>query len=289
MHAGRIFDVHAHLISNDPIRYPYAPLGGVLDESVLEEPMTAERVIEEMRMAGVERAVAVQRAHVYGIDNRYVVDSASTYPQSFRALVLINPLEEDGAASVDHWIRRRRAVGVRLTAPSPRCGLEWLCSPRALAVWDAAAAAGASMRVHFYTYNREAGLRRTLELAARYPAMPIVIDHLSNVAVRPEAPDYGLDDPLKALGECSNVSIMFSTINVTKAAAASTSLDPLIERMSREFGPGRLMWGSDVGQSKRTYAEMVAMAIDSVALLSEADRNEVLWATAERLYLGRAA
>jgi len=288
MHTPRVFDVHAHLISNDPIRYPYAPLGGVVDASALEDPMTAERVLEEMRMTGVERAVAVQRAHVYGTDNRYVVDSASTYPQNFSALVLINSLAGDGAASVHHWVGRRRAVGVRLTAPSQRCGLEWLCSPGALAVWDAAADAGASMRVHFYTYNREAGLRQTLELAARYSATPIVIDHLSNVAVRPEGPDYGLDDPLKALSQRPNVSIMFSTINVTKSAAASTSLAPLIARMSREFGPGRLMWGSDVGQSKPAYAQMVAMAIDSVALLPEADRNEVLWATAERVYLGRA-
>jgi L-fuconolactonase len=278
----RIFDVHAHLISDDPRRYPYAPLGGVVDESVLEHPLTAERMIEAMSASGVQRAIAVQRAHVYGIDNRYVVDSASRYPAHFLALVLVNPLTEDGAASVRHWVGERHAVGVRLTAPSPNCGLEWLCSSRALAVWDAVADSAASMRIHLYAWNRESGLAETFKLARRYPATSIVIDHLSNLTVRSGGPDYGLDDALKALSHCPNVSIMFSSINVLKAAGVA--LAPLVARLVQTFGAGRLMWGSDAGQSKPAYADMVAMARETVALLPEAERAAVLWGAACRVY-----
>ena len=66
-----IFDSHAHVISEDFDRYPASPLSGKLDRR-LDDPMTAERLIREMDAARVRHAVLVQRAHVYGYDNRYV-------------------------------------------------------------------------------------------------------------------------------------------------------------------------------------------------------------------------
>jgi predicted TIM-barrel fold metal-dependent hydrolase len=281
----RLFDVHAHLISDDPLKYPYAPLGGVVDESVLEDPMTAERLLGEMRANGVERAVAVQRAHVYGTDNKYVVDAASANPGAFVSLVLVNPLADDGAAAARHWISECGAVGVRLTAPSmDNRRLDWLTSPEAHAVWDAVSDLGATMRLHFYDWNREAGLAETAVLARRYPSTPIVLDHLSNAAATPEGPDYGVDDALKRLSECPNMSIMFSTINVTKSSAAAVELAPLVARVCDIFGAERMMWGSDVGQSKPTYSEMVAMAVAAVTLVPASSQRGILWETASRIY-----
>ncbi|HTY94139.1 MAG TPA: amidohydrolase family protein [Steroidobacteraceae bacterium] len=283
-----VFDVHAHLISDDPQRYPHAPLAGIVDASVLEDPMTAERLVAAMPGSAVKRAVAVQRAHVYGIDNRYVVDAASAYPGLLSPLVLVNPVAEDGAASVRRWVGREGAIGVRLTAPSRDGGLAWLSSSAALAVWDAVAAHGASMRVHFYSWNREAGLREVLQLARRYSRISIVLDHLSNVAVQAHGPEYGLDPALQALIPCANISLMFSTINVLRAQDAGLALSPLIARLAEVFGPERLMWGSDVGQSKPAYPDMVQMAREAVAPLSQAARQAVLWGAACRVYGGAA-
>lgn len=284
----RLFDVHAHLISDDPVKYPYSPLGGVVDESVLDDPMTAERLLGEMKATGVGRAVAVQRAHVYGTDNRYVVAAAAANPEAFVSLVLVNPLAEDGAAAARLWISEGGAVGVRLTAPSvDDRGVDWLASPAALAVWDAVSDLGASMRLHFYTWNRDAGLAEAAILARRYPDTSIVLDHLSNATASPDGPDFGVDDALKRLGDCANVSIMYSTINVTKSAAAGVDLAPLMASVCTVFGPWRMMWGSDVGQSKPTYAEMAAMAIDAVRLLPESSQREILWGTASRIYARR--
>ncbi|MBL8552490.1 MAG: amidohydrolase [Hyphomonadaceae bacterium] len=276
----RIFDVHAHLISNDRERYPYAPLGGVVDESVLRDPITAERLLDEMDACGVERAVVVQRAHVYGIDNRYVLDAAAASPERFCALVLVNPLAEDVAAAVRNWVGVRGAIGVRLTAPSQECGLDWLASPAALAAWDAARDAGASMRVHFYAWNREAGLSETLKLARRYAETPIVLDHLSNLP--PDSED--VDDLLKAVGDCANVSIMFSSINAQRAQAAGVALSHIVGRVVGVFGPERVMWGSDVGQSKAPYRDMVAAALAATAPLPAAAQRDVLWGAASRIY-----
>lgn len=281
-----IYDVHAHLISSDAVRYPYAPLGGVVDESVLDDPMTAERLLAEMRATGVARAVAVQRAHVYGVDNSYVADAAAAYPDILSALVLVDALADDAVASVRHWVGERGAIGVRLTAPSQADSLDWLSSDKALTVWRAVADHGASMRVHFYGWNRAAGMTELLRIARQFPDLPVVLDHFSNAAASPAAPDHGVDDALKVVAECGNVSIMFSTINVVKSAAAQVPLDRMIAAMVGVFGSGRVMWGSDVGQSKASYAEMVRMARDAVALIPPTARDDVLWGTASRVYGG---
>ena len=42
------------------------------------------------------------------------------------------------------------------------------------------------------------------------------------------------------------------------------------------FGAGRLMWGSDFGNTLRPYAEMVADAVASTARLSDTERRRVL-------------
>jgi len=48
-----------------------------------------------------------------------------------------------------------------------------------------------------------------------------------------------------------------------------------------------VMWGSDVGQSKPPYMEMVKMARDAVDDLPEDSRMQILWGTANRIYGGR--
>ncbi|MNU00612.1 Amidohydrolase [compost metagenome] len=75
-------------------------------------------------------------------------------------------------------------------------------------------------------------------------------------------------------------------INLGKLAAAQMSASPMVERVVREFGADRVMWGSDVAQSKGSYAQMVSLAKESVSLLSAADQRKVLHDTARAVYWG---
>ena len=108
-----IFDSHAHLVSDDFERYPPAPLSGTLDRP-LDDPMTAEKLVRLMDAQGVGRAVAVQRAHVYGYDNRYVCDAADKHPDRLVAVCCIDAATEDAAARARHWLVERAAAGLRL-------------------------------------------------------------------------------------------------------------------------------------------------------------------------------
>ena len=50
------------------------------------------------------------------------------------------------------------------------------------------------------------------------------------------------------------------------------------------FGAERVMWGSDYGNTKVTYPQMVEQAIAACANLSEAERNAVLHDTGRRVF-----
>ncbi len=76
-----MIDSHAHLISADAERYPTSPLSGELEPGALDNPVTAERLLALMDEQGIERALAVQRAHIYGFNNAYVCDAAARYPE----------------------------------------------------------------------------------------------------------------------------------------------------------------------------------------------------------------
>lgn len=277
-------DCHAHIFSGDTSRYPVAPLGGTLREGELDDPVTAERLIEMLDANGVERAVVVQRAYIYGYDNSYVVAAAARYPDRLRAVCAIDPQADDAPATIRHWVGERGAIGIRFTEPFRGADTSWLDSPQALAAWQAATELDIPVRLHFFRWNREAGLPVVRDLLERFPRTRIVIDHLSNLPAEQGPPDYGLDALLAALIPYANLSLLLSTINLGRLATDGNASAPVVERLVDAFGADRIMWGSDIGQSRGTYEEMRALADAAVATLPESDRRLVLDGTGHAIY-----
>ena len=80
--SAQLLDTHAHLIADDWETYrarPFTP-----DLPVPERPsatVTAEHLIALMDRHDVDHACLVQRGHVYGYDNSYILDSARKFPE----------------------------------------------------------------------------------------------------------------------------------------------------------------------------------------------------------------
>jgi L-fuconolactonase len=286
--AHRIVDSHAHIVSDDIRRYPVAPLSGQVRPGDLDEPLTVERLLAAMDEQGVEQAFLVQRAHIYGYDNSYVVDSAQRFPRRLKAVCIVDARDADAPRMIRHWVRERGAVAVRLTEPYKDAGTGWFAGEEAMKAWHAAADLGVSLRLHFYRWNRNAGLSALMPLLHRFRDLPIVLDHLSNLAVEKGPPDFGFDERLRALIDFPNVHLMFSTINFARLAGAGIAAAPMIERVLRELDARRLMWGSDIAQSKGTYAELVQLARAAVEPLADDVRSQLLYGTAAALH-ARAA
>jgi L-fuconolactonase len=277
-------DAHAHLIADDRDRYKPAPPSGKLGPGDLDNPFTAEKLLAEMDRHGIARAVLVHRNSIYGYDNSYVCDSAARYPDRFVAVGSIDGTDPHAAERVRYWVKERGMAGIRFMEPVKGMDLEWLSSAHARTAWQVAHELDVPVCVHFFKWNRLAGLAALQDMLQAHPDAQVVIDHFSNMDWAAGPPDYGVDAPLLAVARYPGVHVKFTTIPLDHIAAEGKSAAPIIERVVAAFGAQRIMWGSDITQSKGTYAQMVELAVSAVADLDPAQREAVLSATANVVY-----
>jgi predicted TIM-barrel fold metal-dependent hydrolase len=184
-----IFDAHAHIVSDDAARYPPNPLSGTVRPGDLDDPVTVERLLDLLDANGVERALVVQRAHIYGYDNSYVVDAATRHSNRVRAMA-VDARDPNAPQHIRHWVERG-ALGVRLTEPHRGADTSWFDGDAALTAWETAAELGISVRLHLYRWNRAACLPAIAAVLERFPDTVVVIDHVSGLPAEEGPPDYG--------------------------------------------------------------------------------------------------
>ena len=279
-----IFDSHAHLISDDIARYPPAPLSGQLRPGDLENPMTAERLLREMDANGVERAVLVQRGHVYGFDNSYVCDSAAKYSDRFVAVCSIDAVQPDAADKVRYWIEERGGVGIRMMEPFKGADTSWFASPAARAVWKAANELDIPVCVHFFRWNRDIGLPALKSVLDEFPNTTVVIDHFSNMESEAGPPSHGVDALLMEVAKFPKAHTKFTTIPLGQLDERKIDAAPIVKRVVETFGAPRVMWGSDIAQSRGSYEYMVKLGRNATGLLDAADREWVLRGACHAVY-----
>ena len=279
-----IVDSHAHLIASDATRYPPAAPSATLAAGELDNPMTVELLLADMDRQGVDRAVLVQRGSIYGYDNSYVCDCAERYPDRLVAVASINATDPRCADRVRHWVSERGAAGIRFMEPVKGADLGWLSGPVAEAAWAAAHEIDTPVCVHFFRWNRLAGLQALRDILGRYPRLTVVIDHFSNMEVQAGPPDHGLDGPLQSLAAFANVNVKFTTVPLGTMNQSGLDAAPVVARVVQAFGAHRVMWGSDITQSKGTYAYMVDLGRRATRSLTDAERAQVLGGAAARVY-----
>lgn len=296
-----VFDTHAHLISGDPDRYPPAPMHGTLRAIDMGPPFDADELLARMDEAGVTRACAVQRGHVYGYDNSYVLDSARRFPDRLTPVVMLHAATDDTASTLRRMAGEQRLGGVRFAAAriiDDDTG--WFNSPAAMRVWEVAAELRLPVALIVFARHRTWNLPALAMIAASFPDVPIVVDHIgvphgSNYEVAwtrdrglPApylgAPDFGIDAALLALRRHRNVRFKLTGINAERFADNGVDPAAFVRRFVDEFGAERLMWGSDIGQTAGPYGRLVDEARAATANLDPGERRQVLSGTAEAVY-----
>jgi len=82
-----------------------------------------------------------------------------------------------------------------------------------------------------------------------------------------------------------NVHFKITEINFERLDAADVRPAHIVRRMVDSFGPDRVMWGSDMGQSMRwSYAEKTAMARAATDFLTDDEARKFLRDNAARIY-----
>lgn len=132
-------------------------------------------------------------------------------------------------------------------------------------------------------------LANFLELARRYPAMPMVIDHCMKPDIANHTPAKFQEwaEGMARLAELPQVNCKLSGL-VTEAIADWTieDLRPCAEHVIDVFGPDRLMWGSDwpVVRLRGEYDSWFHAARALTEDLPDAARVAIFGDTASRVY-----
>ena len=138
-----IVDIHPHIISDDPVKYPSNPLFGIQSGWSKERPVTIEGMIAAMDKAGVDKAAIVQVSTYYGYDNNYLADSVARFPNRVTAVGNVDLVLPDAPQQIKYWLDRGIS-GLRLflggsTKAYDTSGLD---DPRSFPAWEYCGEAG---------------------------------------------------------------------------------------------------------------------------------------------------
>jgi predicted TIM-barrel fold metal-dependent hydrolase len=299
-----LFDTHAHLISDDWERYPPLAVRPGLPTRRTDYTVTADVLIDLMDQNGVPVALAVQRLHVYGYDNRYIIDSWRKYPERLLPVVMLDTRDPATPARFTEMVRNDGVRGFRMANTRPaHLDTDWINSPAALQVWRVCAALNVPVAVIIFHNQLPYTLPLLRDIARQYPQLPILVDHLGTPYGRtkvelawakeagiaetalPPPPDFGIAETIGIFDDTPNVHFKLTEVNLDNLHDTGGSPVQLVRRLADRFGAERLIWGSDVGQSLRwSFAEKAAMAREAGSLLSPAERRQFLHDNAARLY-----
>ncbi|HWW63980.1 MAG TPA: amidohydrolase family protein [Sphingomonadaceae bacterium] len=299
-----LFDTHAHLISGDWGRYQ--PKAWTPDLPVPERPdftVTVEALIDMMDTEGVTHACLVQRGHVYGYDNSYILDSAQRYPGRLHPVVILDPQDPKTPALYRDMVLHRHVCGFRMAQSRPWIlDTSWLCSPGAMEVWRACAELATPMTLILFTKQLSYLLPLVKLLARKFPTLPILIDHGGmpygmtqyevmlaeedgEEIIMPQPPDFGIDETIRIFEDVPNIYFKITEINMERLFKSNMRAAHIVRRMVDSFGPDRLMWGSDIGQSMLwDYSQKAAMARAAADFLTEEEARKFLHDNAARVY-----
>ena len=299
-----IFDTHAHLIAEDWDRYPARALSP--DLPVPDRPgysVTGEALLALMDAQGVEQACLVQRGHVYGYDNSYIIDAARACPERLHPVVILDTQDPATPEQYRRMVTQEGVCGFRMANARPwHLDTAWMSSSAALDVWRVCAELGTPVTLIVFMNQLPYVLPLIRIIAGMFPSLPILLDHgampfgmtqyevalakeAGEAVAMPPAPHFGIDRTIALFDDVPNVSFKITEINMERLEATGVRAPHLVRRMVDQFGPERLMWGSDIGQSMRwDYPTKVAMARDAATWLTEAEARAFLHDNAARLY-----
>jgi predicted TIM-barrel fold metal-dependent hydrolase len=270
-----IVDSHLHVWRALPAEEP-----GVPTIVSPHEEVPTDRTLEVLEGHGVSHAVLVQPMF-RGEDNGYVADAAAGRPDRVCAVCVVDPRTPGAADRLEHWVVERGCRGLRLRPKVPAEAAVF-GSPATFPLWERARDLGVVISIladpeHLDTLDT---------LAARFPDVFVVIDHLAHPHVS-EGKDSAGFQALLALARHPRVLVKISGYyHFTDQPDPYPACWDLVHAVYDQFGPERLLWGSDYPHVERRggYARSLELVRRDFPFLNEADRAQILGSNALRLY-----
>jgi L-fuconolactonase len=128
-------------------------------------------------------------------------------------------------------------------------------------------------------------LRMLETLAARYPALDIVLDHGGKPAAGCNLETWMHD--IGRLAAHASISCKLSGL-LTEAPSGATAatLQPIFDHLLAVFGPERIIWGSDwpVLNLAAEYSDWIKITSDLLVAVDDNARAHIMGGNAARIY-----
>jgi predicted TIM-barrel fold metal-dependent hydrolase len=272
-----IIDCHAHIYSEDDKTYP-----------IIEKPYrppagkgTIAHLRQELNAAGVRSAAAIHTFTYYGWDNRFTADACRDNRDVITGVCLLDPDDANSPARLEQYIKELNFRGLRFINNKKTGQLDEPGNNALLAVCQRFGITACAL------INRDS--RSQLEaLAARYPRLPLVIDHALNLVAGKDY-DAILGDML-ALAKTPNLYAKLSHV-VTGSAEEYPFRDMhhSCRQIIKAYGADRCVWGSDfpceLWCPKASYAQHLRVFTHELGLDAETKR-QILCETPRKLGFG---
>ena len=284
-----IIDTHMHVWAADvkrfPFRHPYQP-----EMRSAKIGATLERLIEEMDAYGITHCILVQTIY-HGWDNTYTAYCVRKYPKRFRGHGLIDPTDPQVADKLEYWMTEHGLAGMRFSPiyyqNGQHGGDAWMTAPAHHRLWKTADKLKAVF--NFFIGPNQLPVLGTM--AARYPEVRVVVDHLGQM-------DLAADDAedqvrkLLAIARFPNVFVKVSELSSVSKSRTYPFADayPTIRRVYDAFGPDRLLWGTGYpGAVRAAYnrpnvTDELAMIRKHIPFFTADDRQKILGENAARIW-----
>ena len=273
-----IVDTHVHVLGADRNKYP-RQLHRVIppDFSWTQDDYSAEQLLADMDLCGVDKALLVQAQNAYRSDNNYVADMAAKYPDRFKAVCVVDARDANAPDQLERWVRERGAVGGRLMFQTPEFQID---DARVLPVFERAQ----KLAVPLCIFVRWQDLPRLAGVVRRYPELLIALDHLGHPPLEDGTP-YACAAPLLELARHPRLILKFSTTTLLAAAKGSSTVRDWFSCLVSAYGSKRLMWGSNYPMNhEHAPPGLVELARSGLSFLPEQDFDNLMGETASSVY-----
>jgi predicted TIM-barrel fold metal-dependent hydrolase len=304
----KLYDTHVHFHSADLARYPFrADMSAALRADTLAHPVTPEMLFKIWDEAGVEMGCGVQVNFAYYTDNRYLLDVAEKHPKRISPVVILAPKDPATPAALKSMAKAYGVSAVRFSGlPDPEGNYDFL-TEAAQGAWQAANDLGlVVVLLPVRSQALPAAMKRVGELAARYPNVNIVLDHVG-FPVAENTPSFGFSPEHLALKAHSNVYYKYTSFLMVQLMKAAVPLKDFVNYMVGVYGADHVIWGSAFGNNEvglngrfagggalgnaREYGQLVKLALDSADGLTLAQKKAIFYSNAKALFVagGHAA
>jgi L-fuconolactonase len=267
-----IVDSQAHIWGADaPDRRWPPPAHGLKPTPHREVPISAAALLQDMRSAGVDRAIVVPPSWE-GERNDLVLDAAKTYPDRFRFAARYDLADPSAPEWISAWRRQSGMLALQLTFQTPLFQkplvdgeLEWL--------WAAAERAGLPLTI----YLPNALMPVIDRIAAAHPGLSIVINHFGLAGSRRDDDAFSDFGNLLALSKHPTVAVKASCLPFyTTQPYPFQNLHAYIRKAYDAFGPKRLFWGTDLSRLPCSYRQGVTLFTEELPWLTPSDQEWIM-------------